>query len=398
MSRTTQNAVLLPFLSLCLLIFGGMWSCGEDDGGSSGTGCTSSNDCVTGMRCLGGICMANTCETSSNCFSGEICMAYAGNVSQRCVPSCETINDCEADHRCKNGGCTSIQCSREGECLVGEYCATIGICTVEGEDPDGDVEDSRFCIPGKTRCSTDGSGTDICVEDGDTQRWIFNEVCPVGCDEDEGICFGGDDDGEEGEESDTMGCTPPQQRCRDNAIEVCMAGDGYVHSHDCGENEECQINSMSGVGECIEVISCDPGKRECFGSDLFRKCVSTGDGWDYIECDVGQECKSGYCMAISNCTKNRVRCNESNNAEKCDGLNWNEYLWCDANDGESCVAQNPVNGEYTSAYCDREAVCIPIFESRCSGNTAQICNGDGYGWTDVETCVSPETCVNGACQ
>ncbi len=383
------------FLLLALVVgFGMTWSCGSDDGGSSSeTGCTSSNDCITGMRCIGGICTANTCESSSNCFSGEICMAYAGNVSQRCVPSCETSEDCEANHRCKNGGCTSIQCSREGDCLTGEYCSALGICTLEGEDPIVEPEE-RDCEPDDTRCTKDGMGVEICIEDGDDERWIFHEDCPAGCDEEAGICLGGDDDGEEG--SEWIGCNPPSQRCVDNAIEICTPNVGYVYSRDCADNEECSVNTISGVAECIEVISCSPNTRECFGSDRYRKCWVTGDGWTYYDCDVGQECDSGFCVAITNCTKNRVRCNDNNNAEKCNGLEWVEYLFCE--DNETCVPKNQVNGEYTSAICDQDAVCIPIFETRCLGNTAQVCNGTGYGWTDVETCVSPQTCVNGACE
>jgi hypothetical protein len=87
-------------------------------------------------------------------------------------------------------------------------------------------------------------------------------------------------------------CTPGEQRCFQNAYEVCGDdGERWVVTQDCSQTSQV---CLLGIGCNL----CAPGTRACDGLDVLR-CGPDGDRYDRIAtCDAegGDTCNAGTCI------------------------------------------------------------------------------------------------------
>lgn len=130
-----------------------------------GTGCTFDSECLEDEICYQNVCR-QTCETQTDCFTGEECVPGRGDVNV-CMPEAQTGPSCAFDTDCAEGL----------EVCVDNSCTAI--CS-DNLDCSGDLECRERPTGGESVCQAPEGTGDQCT---------FNEDCP-GFDDGE-LCLDG---------------------------------------------------------------------------------------------------------------------------------------------------------------------------------------------------------------
>jgi hypothetical protein len=198
------------------------------------------------LRCEDGRCVANTCNTDSECSETGLC--YEG----RCV-------SCTPDR----------PCSRESECLLG-LCLAPGFC--------GIVRGHLVpcCEPSSVACE-DEQWLIVCSERGSIAE-------RRDCSADGLRCLGGECVG--------SACDPGKTYCADGAVQRCSP-DGMDSTllEDCG-NDVCKGD------RCVPRV-CEPNQRTCI-SDSIATCSDDGTAYliNSIETCPGEICRDAQCVTL----------------------------------------------------------------------------------------------------
>ncbi len=159
---------LLPALLLALLLFTPkrflllaflfLLAC-SDKSEAPQTSCEESSDCPRGQVCLEGLCEASeSCLTSLECCPGADCQ---GGV---CVPlpsNCREEQDCpNSALSCQEGLCQRISCGGDEDCAEGDFCLA-GFCH-RSAPCGGQCEGA--CFPQLDSCRTLESCSQRCAE------------------------------------------------------------------------------------------------------------------------------------------------------------------------------------------------------------------------------------------
>ena len=165
---------------LCAQLKDPRYKCRGEDcrRGREGEECARTNECVTGLRCGGGLCMEKECITWEDCEDDTKWCNHG--VCEPLRTECEGPEDCRDDYHCDAGGnCIPNMCDNHYDCGEGECCNGAGEC-VECETL---TCTWNFECRAGWRCNTD---TNRCQRVGCTN----NSVCEEGyyCDLDIGQC------------------------------------------------------------------------------------------------------------------------------------------------------------------------------------------------------------------
>jgi hypothetical protein len=336
---------------------------------------TCGNVCATGQTCTTGACVAITCPTGQT-LCGDTCVdlqtdsANCGACNQYCngesrmtcrqgACSCptgqtgctigenfvicrDTQNDryncggcgteCPSGQRCDSGTCMPITCG-SGQTLCGEACtnlqtdpANCGGCNkyCYGEAGQTCSQGTCVCTNGMTRCAY-GEGYSVC-RNTQTDRYncgACGTICPTGqtcsagscvpltCETGLTVC--GDQCSDL--QTDPGHCGACNQRCDDEALEVCAQGvcgcaagqtkcsyDGFslcrntqADRYNCGScGNECPDNQICSAGVCA-AITCQGGLSACDNSCVDLQTDPSHCG----SCDTycpSRACTGGQCV------------------------------------------------------------------------------------------------------
>lgn len=227
-----------------------------------------------------------------------------GRIFQTCGPDGVWEETEECEFLCDNEeGCYGACQPGRAEC---ESAVLRKACNEEGQwsDPlpcpdvcsDGKCETG--CVPEKIECQ--GRDLSVCRSDA---TWRVEVRCPYVCDDDEKRCRGECRPGARAcagsdlQECDSFGeyqlvatcpaaciedeeavggfrcadCSPGEEQCDDNVVEVCQNDGTFAPTEDCFETNETCVETEE---EALCEGDCAPGQVDC-------------DGWDAIECTAG---------------------------------------------------------------------------------------------------------------
>lgn len=318
-------------------------------------------------------------------------------------PPCEDSRDCVAP----NSVCIAGSCSPAAEADAGS------------DTPDADTDTPPACDPGARLC--DGNDVLICGDEGE----VTVESCddPAFCDGESCLCANG-------QCMPTDGCEPGTRTCQGDTIVECEDGVLTVL-------EECEEPLVCDDGECAEE-QCEEGTLSCQGEVLVR-CAPNGAGITVADCANSE----GYCTEEPEphcepriCAPNVARCTEDLLAvETCNerGSAWldeepcltdelcNRGICipraCDAGTQDCAGVRvfttcNETGDDSVTDACDEGFYCLDAGDTiscepqtcepgdrRCrdDGETVEICDDLGSGFTEVIECDGTQFCSDGFC-
>lgn len=344
--------IMLPISMTFVVACGGSDSGSEDEQQS----CLIDTDCDIGMRCINDLCINGLCETIADCLGGEHCEIPEGS---------------------PKGFCISDQIAPDGD---------------SEPPPDGDEPPVGACLSGDKRCK--GDNLERCELRNGLMDWRFMEDCDYGCRL--GKCEDPPEvDGDEDVETEPEPiCTPDDRQCYDNQVQRCPADGLEWKVEDACLQGTC-IEDGRGNAECGPKLICQPGMRMC--SEEFNAvqiCNNLGSEWNLMYCANTQACINSTCQASGECRKGHYRCN-NNTVEVCNsaGTGWNVFQRC--GESETCTCGTYAGTECIAAACEADVICMPLLDTRCSGDVLQRCAADGKSWAFWEECANG--CANGEC-
>jgi len=302
--------------------------------------CTVDTDCAASKlgttydgSCIGGRCIVNQCQSSSNCPVGSVCQT-GQCTAQTCIDS----STCPANSVCVNGACQSISCVNSSQCPGGCYnnvcynqdkaCTTTNDCfggalpcinsvcqpyTDVSQCPSGWFLSKGFCFPytangecGSQQLAING----ICCNDGAScgQQCIGDGQCTGGCP----YCANG-----------RCSCqkTPAPQyypasaypfgTCSTNSscsTGNCVSGRCLPANYRCGANADCATGQYCIQGTCTYNNS--PQGSYCISSTDISTCRSTGRACVNSICQVQRGTYGEQCLVNDDCIGSLL-CNSS---------------------------------------------------------------------------------------
>ena len=211
-----------------------------------------------GLRCVA--CgLGDTCNAAADCETNNCDLGNTGQCVPEDQPTCSDgeHNQDESDVDCGGAVCPACE---EGAVCTGDADCDSGSC-VDGE-----------CAPGAGPCD---NGNVQCVgntvQTCEARQWVESEICAQGCEM--GAC------------ADEVQCTPMENRCFKNSVQVCNAqGTAWQHQDICAD--ECD------AGLCVG--ACEPNALRCNG-DTQEICGMDGQTWTEQEvCALG--CSHRVCV------------------------------------------------------------------------------------------------------
>lgn len=314
-------------------------------------------------------------------------------------------------------------CADDGDCVAPNRVCVGGSCSATedfdvGTDTPDDT-DVATCDPGARSC--DGNDVLICEEDGA----VTFESCdlPEFCDGDACVCANG-------QCVATDGCEPGTLSCQGDTVLECQDGVLAVV-------EECEAPLVCDEGECQEE-QCEEGSLFCQGEVLVR-CAPNGAGITVADCANSE----GYCSEEDEphcepwlCEPNVARCTDDLLAlETCDdrGAAWldeepcltdelcNRGICipreCEANTQDCAGVRvfttcNDAGDDSVTDACEEGFYCLDGGDTiscepqtcepgarRCldDGETVEICDDLGSGFTETIVCEDNQFCSDGFC-
>jgi hypothetical protein len=393
-----------------------------------------------GKECYFGICygISTTCETDSDCNSGEICDSNGDCITPT---ECTHSTDCGAKEDCIAGVCIPYECRADSDCSSDEICSS-GECVEKVEctsaDDCGAKEEcvGNVCIPYECRTNSDCSSDEICA----------NEECVPKVD-----CTSSSDCGTK---ADCIGGVCIYYECKADsdcfsgeicANEECVPKVTCTSSADCNNKEDC-TGGVCIPYECKTSDDCIYG--EICNSD--EECVESTGCTDYLDCDDYENCIDGVCtpytcqteldcdgglcvngectgQTLLDCTDEGYYCTFQANCDDAQGNILSDYFCegiseccdtqptlktCDEAGGEICNSSAKcVDGDYfevSDNLYSGEACCIggtceivsgttDYCEEDYDGTCKDVCDSDeveeAYTCDEGQTCCVPETSV-----
>lgn len=235
---------------------------------TSGTSCTSNNDCgggtcgtgycsnYSGQSCSADGDCANTCTTSGYCaLTGYSCVTSTDCAQGTCQYrscSCQNPNYNPSDPVCTDPECTeppcTLRCNAE-RCEENTTCKTNADCYGTAS-----ICNAGACVECVDNSTCDQANGEQCIQNACIKPCTANEECPLfhQCDAQSGTCI-------------ETGCT---------------------------SDTECILAMSQGSGQDARLAKClpsdqDPSKKQC-------KVPCQNDG----ACSQFEVCQSGYCKFI----------------------------------------------------------------------------------------------------
>lgn len=212
-----------------------------------------------GLRCVA--CdIGDTCNGAEDCESNNCDLGVTDACVPEDQPTCTDgeLNGAETDVDCGGGVCQA--CEEGAECTMDADCES-GTCDADGT-----------CAPGGGPCNNgDVQCVGNTVQTCEARNWVETQICAQGCDM--GAC------------ADEVQCTPMENRCFKNSVQVCNAqGTAWGHLDIC--EEDCDR------GLCVG--ACEPNALRCNG-DTQEICGIDGATWASQEdCTLG--CSRSVCI------------------------------------------------------------------------------------------------------
>lgn len=224
------------------------------NGGQPGDGCTTGDDCRTGV-CTGGSCQAAT--NTDGVKNGDESDVDCGGASG---PGCGVGGSCASGESCASGVCTDSKCAGGPNPDCGGADETIPRCA-DGEACGGNED----CVSG--RC--EGGTCKVACGAGTPSKCDVGRACNTGDDCESKVCDPGDksckapsfDDGVlNGTETD-VDCGGPAPGKR------CAAGKA------CKDHDDCESSGCAFDGTCAMGASCTQlaGGQTCGPNDGMNK-------------------------------------------------------------------------------------------------------------------------------
>ena len=323
--------------------------------------CVGNDDCDPGFECSAqGQCQQPIiCEAGATRCAGDTIQICDGGFAWLTLESCNGTCD-------DGGGAAACVCVENDDCGAGELCED-GACVPEPE-----------CTGSDTVCG-DGVIT-TCVD----ERIELVEDCPWQC---------------------GLVASVPTCLCRNSAD--CAAGGLWCNPDTsvCEPEPECFGNAVS----CLEgsVVQCVAGTlielEQCAGACDERNggavciCADEFDCEPEEFCDVDATCQPDVCVPEDNGCDGSVAqtCAPDGSAlieENCGALSCVEPGLCQCTNDDQCGPD---------AFCSAGS-CVLNFctpnETFCLGNTIQLCNGTGNGYSQVRNCLSGCTITAGGAE
>lgn len=425
-----RRPIVAPLFAATALVFA-LSHCGEDTAPTTdqdaGTvlACETTEQCPTGQRCEGGICVENTCQSTADCPSGLTCdllsgqckggtgtgtgtstgtgtgtgtgTATGGTGTGTAGGPCTTKYDCPAGQVCKANKCTAAaannSCNADQDCPRGKICNFSKQCEDGCVDPK-DCDSPKLCHPQKFLC-------EVCSQ---------SNPCPKDAQGNAQQCIGG-----------TCGkattCTTTADCARAKDGTVCIQG----LCANCTSLADCNVDPYKGntstqepgricaaTGLCTKVTCSDSNCQQALGSPLGYcntatnqcdkyGCLANSDCSAPLICDTAQHVCSdpaaGGCSgsALTSCQQQCASQNLACNQATCScggGTN--------GQNGASCVADSDCGTGYGcfSGTCQEQAVnasggaCDPIADCLLGALT---------GGGGCVSAVSQQACDSTAC-
>jgi hypothetical protein len=354
-------------------------------------------------------------ECSFGCTDG-LCLPEQGECTPGEIRSCgSNVGQCTAGVQfCVLSGSWTEEC-------YGSTDPVDEICDGLDNDCDGQTDEGNVCGPTCTdECVLDericsGDGYKLCgnYDSDPCTEWSWVDPCETGEVCSDGYCI-----------PDTPSCedecsTPGSKACSNNGVITC----GNYDSDSCldwSQPVSCAAGEVCSNGECILSCTdeCSPsGLNQCFDNG-FKTCGNYDSDscleWSTkTQCAANEQCQSGSCVDVGECTPGDTRPCGTSNVGQC---SYGTETCSSSGHWGSCVgAINP-----TTEICDgldndcdgstdEGNVCGPtctnecsLGSRRCSANNAQYC-GDFdtdscFEWGTIDTCSSNEICDAGFCE
>ncbi len=366
----------------------GMHCTGGSTGGSPGqcVACTTESHCTGGARCVGNVCVLQTCATDGDCGAGRYCHPVLKDCHDLPADACATDKDCGLIPGTQIGrNCDPLTRTCIAECLPLKTCAVA----------------TRFCIDGSCygcRANADCPGTRCDPFDRECDRCASDADCTVAgwhCNTATGACMQCVFDADCGT---GRRCHPDKHTCVECRIDAdCKVATLPV----CGKDNRCiaacQDECAAGNGACAAMGGGMMGIRPCGDVDN-DPCLDLGP---VVACPAGQACVtgpdgSGACGCAGVCTAGDSRCSaDAASIEECvldavTGCTLWKATACGkgaACTGGACACTGECT--YSSRKCDPDKSWITLYCGREGG----ACNH----WIEVD-CPFPGYCVEGECR
>lgn len=346
--------------------------------GCSETGecaCGDGPECVSGQRCLDGVCQCDAESCPAGCCSGEACLSSTtasecGIGGDACAPCdavtadtcntdgecrCGTRRPCVEGQRCQSGLCIcdagscSEGCCLDNNCVTPPVIAACGQAGAACEPCDRALADScdvaEGCRCGEVEPCDEGQRCDegTCVCDG---------LSCTGCCSDS-TCLPGDQEGSCGSGGADCAPCPDSESCTDGVCSSCTAescASGCCSGAICSpaETATCGVDGTACLF-CDPLVSdsCDSGECRCGSEppcDVGLHCVEESCDCDATSCSIGC-CASGLCQERS--------------SESC-GLDGAECVTCDPQAADTCDLAGACRCGLEPP-CDPEELCVGGF-------------------------------------
>ncbi|MCB9519273.1 MAG: thrombospondin type 3 repeat-containing protein, partial [Myxococcales bacterium] len=292
---------------------------------------------------------------------------------------CLTSTDCSSGEACVAGTCvTSTECATNDDCPTGSCVA--GSCVGEPGDSDGDgiADESDNCpsVANPDQADADGDGTGdacegivvpgACTSSADCE---LGEVCA------DGACA-------------SVDCTLAQSDalCPDDA--TCV-GTICRYAPSCTRDDECAgVLGICTDGRCIPgcASNADCGGRRttaCVDAVCVYACSSDA------QCDPNEGCVDGLCIPFECTGTGTAGCPDG---ERCDGAGRCEPYDACASNRDCAPGQTCLDG-----ICETGRPCT----SDLSCNDGELCEGglcrSAAACEDAADCGPAESCIAGLC-
>ena len=308
-----------------------LWSCAADTTGGTGSSCSSSGDCGSGLICAVGRCSDSSkgsfCDKNDQCVDELICNGA----------TC--------------GGADGDQCVRDGHCIPGLICASLG--------------DDLECTPRVGRINSPCRLSAHCDAGLQCVDATCAEIVP-------------------GTLGSDCNDTDSNSRCNEGLVcinRICnnKSGEGGM----CSNNDHCLdfLSLMCDDGRCrrsMGVCSVDADCADpfvCNGAPGNKVCGQPGGGSADSTCGVSSHCNDGLSCVLGMCSNGSADSVCGVNSHCNNGLSCVLGLCSDRSAGSRCLTGDDCTG---SLICGNN-VCGGAVGSSCSDDTDcgvdLVCNG-----------------------
>ena len=380
--------------------------------------CDANNLCPTGYTCESNVCVPENivCSVDAQCPSDNNPCTDERCINQQCeyianVDSCDDGSVCTTNDQCLAGTCqpgNQIVCNDNDPC-TDDNCDSVAGCVY--------TNNTALCDDGNFCTINDMCSGGECI--GNTRTCDDLNSCTIdSCDPIQRTCV-----------NEPNACDAPPE-CKIDGVCDSQTGDCVYDNADnglgCDDGDPCTTSDSCVSGICVgETMTCEPidachtqgacVEGFCLGSEE-TVCEASGECYDVGTCDVSTGvCDNPYKSEGSDCQNEDDRCLENST---CDGaglcvggtpITCEDNIGCTINSCDSATGCIFIPDCPTGEYCNTQTgeCALPVTEctvpgERCESDndlcTVEECNADNVCEfvEDIE-CVSPKTCVDGAC-